>query len=141
MFADAVEYSRDAVQRSILFLDVMRQRGHQYEEQAASHTPNVLDYDCELVCDGRRLERPVNYVLVRILPSEDMEIDPRKRPFVVVDPRAGTGRVLAASRPTVKSASRSKPGIPAISSASCPIPCPVKRFMTSPAPKPFFLKW
>jgi hypothetical protein len=91
VFADAVEYSMDALQRSVLFLDVMRQRGQQYEEQAASHTPNVLDYDCELVSDGRRLERPVNYVLVRILPTEDIEIDPRKRPFVVVDPRAGHG--------------------------------------------------
>ena len=39
--------------------------------------------------DGRSLERPVNYALTRIVPSEGVDIDPLKRPFVVVDPRAG----------------------------------------------------
>jgi Protein of unknown function (DUF3141) len=38
-----------------------------------------------------RLERPVNYILARIVPPADIEIDQRKRPFVVVDPRAGHG--------------------------------------------------
>lgn len=37
------------------------------------------------------MERPVNYGLARIIPPEGVEIDPRKRPFVVVDPRAGHG--------------------------------------------------
>ena len=41
--------------------------------------------------DGRKLPRPVNYVLVRIVPPRGVEIDARKRPFVVVDPRAGHG--------------------------------------------------
>ena len=41
--------------------------------------------------DGRKLPRPVNYVLVRIVPPRGAEIDARKRPFVVVDPRAGHG--------------------------------------------------
>ncbi|AFL49642.1 hypothetical protein ABIE78_004587 [Sinorhizobium fredii] len=31
-FADAFAYSLDAWQRSVLFLDVMRRRGEQYEE-------------------------------------------------------------------------------------------------------------
>jgi len=34
-FADAIAYSLGAWQRSILFLDVMRQRGEQYEEYTA----------------------------------------------------------------------------------------------------------
>ena len=42
----------------------------------------------ELVMDGRRLPRPVNYVLVRIVPPNDIRLDEKKRPFVVVDPRA-----------------------------------------------------
>jgi len=33
----------------------------------------------------------VNYLLVRIIPPSGVEIDQRKRPFVVVDPRAGHG--------------------------------------------------
>ncbi len=41
--------------------------------------------------DGRTLKRPVNYLLVRIVPPEGVEIDPTRRPFVVVDPRAGHG--------------------------------------------------
>src|SRR5271169_6623631 len=91
LFAPAMEYFIDAAQRSVLFFDVMRQRGNQYREHLAEKVPNVLDYSAELVLDGRRLERPVNYLLVRIIPPEGAEIDPTLRPFVVVDPRAGHG--------------------------------------------------
>ena len=38
-----------------------------------------------------RSPRPVNYCLVKIVPPKDVTIDPVKRPFVVVDPRAGHG--------------------------------------------------
>src|SRR5262245_49547431 len=90
--ASAAEYLTDAYQRSVLFLDVMRRRAAQYDAHAAEIAPNVLDYKAELVVDGRRLERPVNYLLARIVPSGgDIKIDPRKRPFVIVDPRAGHG--------------------------------------------------
>jgi hypothetical protein len=88
---DAFGYAVDAWQRSVLFLDVMRRRAAQSEAHAARAAPHVLDYDAELVLDGRRLERPVNYVLARILPPEGVAIDPTKRPFVIVDPRAGHG--------------------------------------------------
>ena len=87
----AVEYSIDAWQRSILFLDVLRRRAAQAEEHAAQTAPHVLDYEAEVVLDGRSLERPVNYALARIVPTEGVDIDPLKRPFVVVDPRAGHG--------------------------------------------------
>jgi len=69
----------------------MRQRGNQYREQLAKVAPNVLDYDAELIVDGRTLVRPVNYVLAKIVPPAGTEIDPTRRPFVVVDPRAGHG--------------------------------------------------
>lgn len=85
------DYMIDAWQRGILFLDVMRRRAAQYEDHLAEAVPNVLDYDCELVIDGRTLDRPVNYGLVRIVPPDGVAIDPIKRPFVVVDPRAGHG--------------------------------------------------
>ncbi|AWI60701.1 DUF3141 domain-containing protein [Sinorhizobium fredii] len=90
-FADAFAFSLDAWQRSILFLDVMRQRGEQYEKHTAQTAPHVLNYEAELVVDGRKLEKPVNYALVRIIPPEGIVVDPLKRPFVVVDPRAGHG--------------------------------------------------
>ncbi len=86
-----VEYWTDAAQRTVLFLDTMRRRATQYEAHAAEPAPNVLDYKAEIVLDGRRFDRPVNYLLTRIVPPEGVVIDPRKRPFVVIDPRAGHG--------------------------------------------------
>jgi hypothetical protein len=91
LFAPVMEYMVDAAQRTVLFWDVMRQRGNQYREHLAETAPHVLDYEVDLVVDGRTLERPVNYVLVRIVPPTGVEIDPLRRPFVIVDPRAGHG--------------------------------------------------
>jgi pimeloyl-ACP methyl ester carboxylesterase len=91
IFASAMEYAVDAAQRSVLFWDVLRERGNQYREHTAESAPHVLDYQVELIIDGRRLERPVNYALVRVIPPDGIRIDPKLRPFVVVDPRAGHG--------------------------------------------------
>ena len=91
MFAPAMEFMVDAAQRSVLFWNVMRQRGDQYREHLAETAPHVLDYELELVADGRTLQRPVNYVLVRVVPPAGIEIDAMRRPFVIVDPRAGHG--------------------------------------------------
>ena len=51
----------------------------------------TLDYKVELIVDGRTLGRPVNYALVRVVPPGGIEINPKLRPFIVVDPRAGHG--------------------------------------------------
>ena len=91
LVASAMEYMVDSGQRTVLFLDVMRRRGDQYREHLAETAPNVLNYSVELIMDGRNLEHPVNYVLVRIVPPRDVEIDLNRRPFVVIDPRAGHG--------------------------------------------------
>lgn len=91
IMADAQAYAVDAGQRWILFLDTLMQRGRQYEEHIAERAPNVLDYEAELICDGRELPRPVNYLLTRIVARQDVVIDENKRPFVIVDPRAGHG--------------------------------------------------
>ncbi|WP_065755660.1 DUF3141 domain-containing protein [Bradyrhizobium paxllaeri] len=91
LVANAVEYMVDAGQRSVLFLDIMRQRGDQYRDHVAQTAPHVLSYAAELIIDGRKLDQPVNYALVRIIPPKGVEIDPKRRPFVVVDPRAGHG--------------------------------------------------
>src|SRR5438874_467957 len=91
LVASAVEYMMDAGQRSVLFLDVLRRRGDQYREHVAQTAPHVLQYAAELIIDGRKLDEPVNYALVRIVPPEDVEIDLNRRPFIVVDPRAGHG--------------------------------------------------
>ena len=85
------EYLTDAAQRTILFWDVMRQRSTQYYEQKSKAVPHVLSFDGELVLDARTFARPANYLLVRIKPAPGAVLDPLKRPFVVVDPRAGHG--------------------------------------------------
>ena len=91
LVASAVEFMMDAGQRSVLFLDVLRRRGDQYREHVAQTAPHVLQYAAELIIDGRKLDEPVNYALVRIIPPKDVEIDLNRRPFIVVDPRAGHG--------------------------------------------------
>jgi pimeloyl-ACP methyl ester carboxylesterase len=90
-FGPAMDYAIDAAQRTVLFWDVMRQRGNQYREHLAETVPHVLSYEAELIIDGRTLPRPVNYGLVRIVPPKGVTIDPQRRPFVIVDPRAGHG--------------------------------------------------
>jgi hypothetical protein len=90
--ADALEWALDALQRNVLYLDVMRERGAQYVAHMAETAPNVLSYGFEVVVDGRTLPRPCNYGLTFIAPPEGYPpTDPRKRPFVIVDPRAGHG--------------------------------------------------
>ncbi|HZJ53638.1 MAG TPA: DUF3141 domain-containing protein [Myxococcaceae bacterium] len=85
------EYWLDAWQRSILLLDTLRQRGNRYLEQSKKDVPHVLEFQSELIRDGRTMPRPTNYLLVRIVPPEGTRIEPSKPPFVVVDPRAGHG--------------------------------------------------
>ena len=91
LFEAAHEYMTDGAQRFVLFLDALRQRGNNYREHAAQTAPHVLNFEVELLIDGRRLDRPVNYALVRVVPPEGISINPTFRPFVVVDPRAGHG--------------------------------------------------
>src|SRR5690606_8373058 len=88
---EAWDYWVDAVQRQILFWDVLRKRGNQALEHYRAGKPAVLAFDYEMVLDGRQLERPVNYALVRIRPEKGEKTAPNKRPFVIVDPRAGHG--------------------------------------------------
>ncbi|HVP61764.1 MAG TPA: DUF3141 domain-containing protein [Myxococcaceae bacterium] len=91
IFGPVQEYWLDAWQRSILLLDTLRQRGNRYLEQSKKTAPNVLEFQAELVRDGRTMPRPTNYLLVRIIPPEGTKLDPTKPPFIVVDPRAGHG--------------------------------------------------
>ncbi len=94
----AWDYWTDAAQRTILFWDVMRKRGNLFLEHEEQGKPPVLAFEHEMVLDGRTLDRPVNYFLVRIVPPADMPADPHKRPFVVFDPRAGHGPGIGGSK-------------------------------------------
>jgi hypothetical protein len=86
-----IDYTEDFWQRTILFLDILRQRGNQHFEHVAQEAPNVLSFRFRVLVKGWELERPVNYALVEIIPESKVETDPKKRPFIVFDPRAGHG--------------------------------------------------
>ena len=91
--ADAFsEYAKDCTQRWILFLDTLCQRGEAVIAREKEAFAPVLAFDYDLIVDGRKLERPVNYALVRIHPPEGT-MPPREdgRPWVIIDPRAGHG--------------------------------------------------
>ena len=88
---DWLEYATDAYQRGVLLLDVLRRRGNEEEEITARPMATVLHFDHEVLMSGRSLRRPINFALSRIVPPCGVEIDPRRRPVVVVDPRAGQG--------------------------------------------------
>jgi hypothetical protein len=85
------EYMVDAFQRNVLFLDLLRQRGNEEIEITSRPMATVLRFDYEALMSGLSLPRPINYALYRIMPLPGVAIDPRKRPVVVVDPRAGQG--------------------------------------------------
>jgi pimeloyl-ACP methyl ester carboxylesterase len=84
-------YAVDLAQRSVLFLDTLRQRGNNFIEHNQKGLPPLLHFDYETVLDARSFEHPVNYALVRIVPPEGVTVDPKRRPYVIIDPRAGHG--------------------------------------------------
>jgi hypothetical protein len=121
----AADYATDAWQRAVLFADVMRERGNQYDAHLRERTPNVLDFSAELIVDGRTLPRPVNYGLVRIIAPADLQPDHdpaerhdpgRLRPFVVFDPRAGHGPGIGGFKRDSEIGARYERDIRAISS-------------------------
>jgi pimeloyl-ACP methyl ester carboxylesterase len=82
----------DAAERTVLFLDALRQRGNNYLERVAAGQPPLLKFAHEVVLDGRDLPRPSNYLLLHLLPPAGVApAAPDARPLVVVDPRAGHG--------------------------------------------------
>ncbi|WP_170754151.1 DUF3141 domain-containing protein [Ruegeria lacuscaerulensis] len=88
---DWADYLKDASQRVALTMDVLRERGDIFLEHEAAGCPPVLVYDYEVVVDGAQLKRPCNYQLLQIVPPEGVKIDNTKRPYVIIDPRAGHG--------------------------------------------------
>jgi pimeloyl-ACP methyl ester carboxylesterase len=80
------QYSMDIAQRSIQFLDALREPGQKVIERNAAGLPPLPHFDYETILDGRKLERPVNYALVRIIPPAGVSVDPKRRPYIIADP-------------------------------------------------------
>jgi len=88
---DLAEYLRDAWERMILTLDALRKRGDIFLEHEAAGCPPVLVYDYEVVMDGKDLPYPSNYILLHILPPDGVTVNHTRRPYIIIDPRAGHG--------------------------------------------------
>jgi hypothetical protein len=87
----AFDYWIDAAQRILLSIDVLRQRSNASLAYEGAAAPSVLHFQHEMILDGRTLVHPVNYQLLHIFPPRGVVTDPKKRPFIVFDPRAGQG--------------------------------------------------
>lgn len=88
---DVALYLTDLFQRYVLFLDVLRQRGNNFVQHEQEGCPPVLAYEYDMVVDGSKLDRPVNYSLVAIRPPEGVTVRQNGRPYIIIDPRAGHG--------------------------------------------------
>ncbi len=84
-------YTRDAAERAVLTADILRKRGDIFLEHEAAGCPPVLDYAYEMVMDGHDMPYPSNYMLLRILPPAGVTVDDTRRPYIIIDPRAGHG--------------------------------------------------
>jgi pimeloyl-ACP methyl ester carboxylesterase len=93
------DYLIDAWQRGVLTADVLRQRGNIFEAHDAAGAPPVLAYEYDTVMDGCSLKRPVNYMLLAIRPPEGVETHDWKRPYMIIDPRAGHGPGIGGFKP------------------------------------------
>jgi pimeloyl-ACP methyl ester carboxylesterase len=98
-FAFGQAYFVDAWQRGVLTADVLRESGNIFEAHEAAGAPPVLCYDYDVIVDGRQLERPVNYMLLAIHAPAGVEIHDWKRPYMIIDPRAGHGPGIGGFKP------------------------------------------
>lgn len=92
---DPAAYGRDLWERSVLFLDTLRERADNMIAHERAGMPPLLDFKYETLLDARQFDRPANYALLRITEVDgncwDDCVDPAKPPVIVVDPRAGHG--------------------------------------------------
>ncbi len=121
---DAVTYWTDFAQRSLLFRDTLRQRGNDWLVHEAAGKPPLLAFPYEIVADARRFERPANYALARILPPADSPADEEKRPYLIIDPRAGHGPGIGGFKPDSEVGVAMRAGHPVYVAIFFPDPVP-----------------
>ncbi|WP_136415792.1 DUF3141 domain-containing protein [Herbaspirillum sp. ST 5-3] len=95
LLQQALQYQIDRWQRTVLFLDVLRERANNMLAHEEAGMPPPLDFEYETLLDARRFKRPANYALLRITHCHDDHakdcVDENKAPVIIVDPRAGHG--------------------------------------------------
>ncbi|MFD2250059.1 pimeloyl-ACP methyl ester carboxylesterase [Pseudochelatococcus lubricantis] len=95
---DLRHYWADRAQRAVLYADTIRERGDIFLVHEAAGCPPVLIYDYDVIMDGVDQPRPTNYVLLKIRPPAGMQTFDWKRPYIIIDPRAGQGAGIGGSQ-------------------------------------------
>jgi hypothetical protein len=95
VFASAWEYQMDFWQRSVLFLDILRERGENMVAHEQAGLAPLLDFKYDKILDARQFTHPANYALLKINvvgdPCFEHCAKADSRPVIVFDPRAGHG--------------------------------------------------
>ncbi len=84
-------YARDAMERAALTANAFRGWSDANQAHLDAGSPPTLYYDYDVIMDGAHQPRPCNYILLKILPPDGVTIDDAKRPYIIIDPRAGHG--------------------------------------------------
>lgn len=88
-------YWADAMWRSLVTMDTLRERADNMQRHAEAGMPPLLHFESETVADGRAYTPPSNYRLLRITRCGTDALEKHVRrgaaPVIVVDPRAGHG--------------------------------------------------
>jgi hypothetical protein len=125
---DIAAYQRDLWERSILFLDTLRQRADDLLAHQRAGKPTLLAFDYELILDARRFEEPANYALLRITRVADACLDDcldsSKPPVMVLDPRAGHGPGIGGFKQESEVGLALRHGHPVYFVMFYPEPCP-----------------
>jgi pimeloyl-ACP methyl ester carboxylesterase len=123
-FAQWAQYTTDFAQRWILFWDTLRKRGNNFIAHERAGKPPVLHFRYETLLDARTFDHPVNYALLRILPPEGVTVDPKRRPYVIIDPRAGHGPGIGGFKDDSEAGVAMRAGHPVYFVAFFPEPMP-----------------
>ena len=127
-FAQTWEYAVDFCQRSILFLDTLRERGDNMLAHEKAGLPPLLDFKYEVIVDARQFEHPANYALLRIEAPGDALLKHKTvqaiRPVIVFDPRAGHGPGIGGFKQDSEVGMALQEGHPVYFVMFYPDPCP-----------------
>ncbi|MEM9668711.1 MAG: DUF3141 domain-containing protein [Pseudomonadota bacterium] len=92
-------YLVDASERAVLTADAFRRWSDANGDHLENGSPPPLVYDYDLIMDGAHQPKPTNYILLKIRPPAGMSIDNAKRPYIIIDPRAGHGGGIGGFKP------------------------------------------
>lgn len=125
---DLLTYQRDVLERTILFFDTLRRRANAMLDHEQAGLPPLLNFKSETLIDGRTLDRPANYALLRITEVGDDCwddcVDPAKPPVIVLDPRAGHGPGIGGFKRDSEVGIALHTGHPVYFAVFFPEPCP-----------------